>query len=96
MSTATPTQTPPRPARRQLVPGIPPHQLRAAGVGQVIEWFDFTAYGLLAVYFSDKFFPASASGLTALLGSFGILAVGFVVRPLAGLLIGAIADRWGR
>lgn len=82
--------------RRQLIPGIDGRQLRAVGIGQVIEWFDWTAYALLAVYFADQFFPASASGLTALLGSFGILAVGFIVRPLSGLVIGSIADHFGR
>lgn len=85
------------PARRsRLVPGIEARQMRAVGIGQVIEWFDWTAYALLAVYFADQFFPKSATGLTALLGTYGILAVGFVVRPLSGLVVGWIADHFGR
>lgn len=75
---------------------IPLRRLAGAGVGQTIEWFDWTAYAILAVYFADQFFPESASGLTALLGTFGILAVGFIVRPLAGLIVGALADHFGR
>lgn len=94
----TPSGTSPNPPprRRSLIPGIAPEQLRAAGIGQVVEWFDWTAYALLALYFADQFFPAEASGLVALLGTFGIMAVGFVVRPISGLLIGAIADHFGR
>lgn len=82
--------------RRSLIPGIAPEQLRAAGIGQVVEWFDWTAYALLALYFADQFFPEESEGLVALLGTFGIMAVGFVVRPISGLLIGAIADHFGR
>lgn len=76
--------------------GIPRHQLIAAGIGQVIEWFDWVSYALLAIYFAPQFFPAHTSSLVALLGTYGIMAVGFVVRPLSGLLIGAIADHFGR
>lgn len=86
----------PPPPHRPILPGIPNSQLRAVGIGQFVEWFDWAAYSLLAVYFANQFFPESAAGLTALLGSFGILAVGFIVRPLAGLVVGAIADRLGR
>lgn len=96
-TTSASDTTPPKgPTRRQLIPGIAPSQLRAAGIGQVIEWFDWTAYGLLAVYFSQQFFPADAEPLVALLGTFGIMAVGFIVRPISGLLIGLVADHFGR
>ena len=76
--------------------GIERRQLIGAGIGQVIEWFDWTAYALLAVYFAPQFFPADTSGLVALLGTYGILAVGFIARPLAGLVVGAVADHFGR
>lgn len=75
---------------------IPREQLAAASVGQVIEWFDWNAYALLAVYFSKQFFPDGSSELVALLGSFGIMAVGFLFRPLAGLIVGKVADHFGR
>lgn len=91
-----PSTTPQDPARRPLLPGIPPAQLRAAGIGQVVEWFDWTAYALLAVYFSSQFFPPGTGALVSLLGGFGIMAVGFIVRPISGLLIGLVADRLGR
>ncbi|WP_211439539.1 MFS transporter [Corynebacterium glutamicum] len=82
--------------KKNFVPGIPMAQLRSGAIGNLIEWFDWNAYALLSVYFAAQFFPAGTSPLVALLGSFGIMAVGFIVRPLAGLAIGVIADRFGR
>lgn len=79
-----------------LVPGVSRRQLRAAAVGNLIEWFDWNAYALLSVYFAARFFPAGTSPVVALLGTFGIMAVGFIARPLAGLVIGTVADRFGR
>ncbi len=75
---------------------IPRRQLAAAAAGQFIEWFDWNAYALLSVYFAYQFFPEDASPLAALLGTFGIMAVGFFFRPVAGLIVGRIADRFGR
>lgn len=75
---------------------IPRRQLAAASVGQLIEWFDWNAYALLAIYFASQFFPPDASPLVSLLGTFGIMAVGFLFRPLAGLIVGKIADHFGR
>lgn len=72
-------------------------QLFAASVGNLVEWYDWYAYSYLAIYFSAQFFPAeSSSSLVPLLASFGVFAVGFFMRPLGGLLLGAIADRHGR
>lgn len=79
-----------------LIGGISGRQLTAAAVGNLLEWFDWNAYAFLAVYFSPLFFPKGTSALVALLGSFGILAIGFLCRPLAGLVIGFLADRVGR
>lgn len=62
----------------------------------MIEWFDWNAYAFLSVYFSRHFFPADTPPLVSLLGTFGIMAVGFICRPLSGLLIGLLADRVGR
>ena len=49
--------------------------------GTLIEWYDFYIYGVLAVFFSQHFFPAGNDAL-ALLASLGIFWTGFVVRPL--------------
>ena len=76
-----------RHSRRQLV---------AASVGNLVEWYDWYAYSFLAVYFSTQVFPDTGGDLTALLNTFAIFAVGFFMRPIGGLLMGAVADRLGR
>ncbi|PRY56667.1 MHS family alpha-ketoglutarate permease-like MFS transporter [Knoellia remsis] len=73
-----------------------PRQLAAASVGNLVEWYDWYAYSFLAVYFATQVFPESESGLTQLLNTFAIFAVGFFFRPVGGLLMGALADRIGR
>ncbi|MBB5140575.1 MHS family alpha-ketoglutarate permease-like MFS transporter [Thermocatellispora tengchongensis] len=72
-------------------------QLAAAAIGNLVEWFDWYAYSVLAIYFADQFFPSSSgSGVVSLLGALAVFAVGFFMRPLGGLLVGALADRHGR
>jgi len=80
----------------RTIGGIPRGQLSSAAVGNLIEWFDWNAYAFLSVYFAKQFFPANTSTVVALLGTFGIMAVGFLMRPIAGLVIGKIADLRGR
>lgn len=82
--------------KESVIPGIPRKQLQAAAIGNLIEWFDWNAYALLSVYFASQFFPKDTSPGVALLGTFGIMAVGFIARPIAGLVVGTIADRFGR
>lgn len=82
-------------------PGAPPgssaRQLAAASVGNAAEWYDWYAYSFLAVYIADQVFPKSASNsLVPLLSTFAVFAVGFFMRPIGGLLMGAVADRHGR
>ncbi|MGG2460257.1 MFS transporter [Streptomyces sp. RGM 3693] len=80
--------------------GRPPSQLRqlaAASVGNAVEWYDWYAYSFLAVYFADQVFPKGAgNSLVPLLSTFAVFAVGFFMRPVGGLLLGAVADRRGR
>lgn len=69
----------------------------AASVGNAVEWFDWYVYSMLAVYFAEQFFPASSEdSLVPLLSTLAIFAVGFFARPLGGLVIGMLADRFGR
>lgn len=67
----------------------------ATTIGNGLEFFDFTIYGFLALVIGKLFFPTldSYGQLLATVGSFG---VGFVMRPLGGIVIGAYADRAGR
>ncbi|MDA2813053.1 MFS transporter [Nocardiopsis sp. RSe5-2] len=65
-------------------------------IGTTIEWYDFFLYGsAAALVFGTVFFP-DADPLTGVLLSFGTYAVGFVARPLGGLVFGHFGDRTGR
>ncbi len=64
-------------------------------VGNLVEWYDWYAYAAFSLYFAGSFFESE--DLTAqLLKSAAIFAVGFLMRPLGGLLFGWYADRRGR
>ncbi|MEV5596404.1 MFS transporter [Streptomyces sp. NPDC052496] len=78
-------------------PARPVRQLFAASVGNAVEWYDWYAYTFLATYIAAQIFPKSASNsLVPLLSTFAVFAVGFFMRPVGGLLMGAVADRRGR
>ncbi|MFZ3599607.1 MFS transporter [Streptomyces sp. BH104] len=78
-------------------PAHPVRQLLAASVGNAVEWYDWYAYTFLATYIADQVFPKSAdNSLVPLLATFAVFAVGFFMRPVGGLLMGAVADRKGR
>src|SRR5580704_16530900 len=66
-----------------------------AGIGNVLEWYDFTVYAYLAGILGTKFFVVGDEN-TALLATFALFGVGFVARPLGGLLIGLFGDKYGR
>jgi MHS family alpha-ketoglutarate permease-like MFS transporter len=64
-------------------------------VGNLVEWYDWFVYSAFSIYFAKAFFPNG--DLTAqLLGSAAVFAVGFLVRPLGGWILGLYADRKGR
>jgi MFS family permease len=67
----------------------------AAALGNGLEFFDFTVYSFFAALIGKLFFPAS-SELGSLMLSLATFGVGFVARPLGGVVIGAYADRAGR
>jgi MHS family proline/betaine transporter-like MFS transporter len=67
----------------------------ATTIGNALEFFDFTVFGFLAFQIGRNFFP-SASGYGQLLLSVATFGVGFLMRPLGGVVIGAYADRAGR
>ena len=67
----------------------------AGMIGNVLEWYDFAAYGFLAATFATNFFPLE-NRMLSLLASYGVFAAAFVMRPLGGLLFGHIGDRVGR
>ncbi len=70
--------------------------LGLASLGAVLEYFDFQVYVFVAVAISGAFFPPGASLWLRQLQVFGIYAIGYLVRPIAGIIIAHYADRIGR
>lgn len=66
-----------------------------ASIGAGVEYYDFIIYGLLATYLSQAFFPGHDS-MANLLKTFAIFALGYLVRPVGGLIFGSLGDRYGR
>jgi MHS family proline/betaine transporter-like MFS transporter len=64
-------------------------------LGNFLEFYDFTLYGFFAIFIGRSFFPSSNPTLS-LLSSLATFGVGFVMRPVGGLVMGAYADRYGR
>jgi len=64
-------------------------------VGNVLEWYDFALYGYLATVFADQFFPSNDK-FASLIGAYAVFAIGFLARPLGGVIYGHIGDRFGR
>ena len=70
--------------------------LGLASLGAVLEYFDFQVYVFVAAAISIEFFPPGASPWLTQVQAFGIYAVGYLVRPAAGMIIAHYADRIGR
>src|SRR5882762_11311231 len=69
----------------------------ASVAGNAMEWYDFFAYGTAAaIVFGQLFFPVGSEPLLGTLGAFAAFAMGFVARPLGGIVFGHIGDRLGR
>ncbi|MDB5114884.1 MAG: alpha-ketoglutarate transporter [Mucilaginibacter sp.] len=64
-------------------------------LGNLVEWYDWYVYTAFSLYFSAAFFPKS-SELVQLLNTSGIFAIGFLMRPIGGWVMGTYADRNGR
>src|SRR5258708_19355081 len=67
----------------------------AAAIGNLLEWYDFGVYAYLASLIAAKFFP-SADPTASLLAAFAAYGVGFLARPLGGVVIGRLGDTKGR
>jgi metabolite-proton symporter len=77
-----------------------PNQLRqvivACFIGTTIEWYDFFLYGTAAALVFNRLFFPTLDPLAGTLSAYGTFAVGFVARPLGGLVFGHYGDRLGR
>lgn len=67
----------------------------SAALGQFVEWYDFVVYAYTASVIATLFFPAE-DRVASLLATFGVYAVGFVMRPLGGIVFGHFGDKLGR
>ncbi|MGG5172230.1 MFS transporter [Pseudarthrobacter sp. J1738] len=69
----------------------------ASMVGTVVEWYEFFLYATAAtLVFGKYFFPATGNELDGIISAFLTYAVGFVARPLGGIVFGQIGDKLGR
>jgi MHS family proline/betaine transporter-like MFS transporter len=68
--------------------------LTIAVLGNMVEWYDANLYGLLAIFLAKAFF-SFGNPATALLATYATLFTSFIVRPVAGLLLGRLADLRG-
>ncbi len=69
--------------------------ITSAALGQFVEWYDFVIYAYSAVIIARLFFP-SEDPVAGVLAVFGVYAVGFLMRPLGGIVFGILGDRMGR
>jgi len=69
----------------------------ASMAGTIVEWYEFFLYGTAAtLVFGKLFFPQTGNELDGIIAAFATYAVGFIARPLGGVVFGHIGDRIGR
>lgn len=80
--------------------GVARRQLRtvvaSSVVGTTVEWYDFFLYGTAAGIIFNRFYFPNGNEVVATVLSFATFALGFVARPVGGLIFGHIGDRLGR
>src|SRR5256885_7172996 len=64
-------------------------------IGNALEWYDFSVYGYFVAAIGQHFFPRE-NPTAQLLAAFGVFAIGYLMRPIGGAVIGHIGDRLGR
>ncbi len=84
--TASPAARSPRQVRRAVVASV---------IGNGLEWFDFLIYGFFTPFIAAAVFPSDDPAVSLLL-TWATFAIGFLVRPLSGVVLGLYADRAGR
>jgi len=75
-------------------------RVAAAVVGNAFEWYDFTIYAYMTPIISSLFFPVDpndpATQINAVLATTAVFGVGFFMRPVGGVVLGVIGDKYGR
>ncbi|MFF8846171.1 MFS transporter [Streptomyces sp. NPDC015127] len=93
MDTAPPSPSGP------VTPGSSPNRRRvatAAALASAVEWYDYFVFGIAAaLVLGDLYFPAGSSS-AGVLAAFATFAVGFLARPVGGIIAGQLGDKHGR
>jgi MHS family alpha-ketoglutarate permease-like MFS transporter len=82
-------------ANESLTPARRLRSIFSGSVGNLVEWYDWYVYAAFSLYFAQAFFP-KGDRTSQLLNTAAVFAVGFLMRPLGGWLLGRYADRHGR
>ncbi|MDR0407259.1 MAG: MFS transporter [Holosporales bacterium] len=69
--------------------------IRIGVLANMLEWLDYSLYGAFSAVMAPLFFPSS-DAFASQLAAFGVFALGFIARPLGGVLFGHIGDKVGR
>jgi MHS family alpha-ketoglutarate permease-like MFS transporter len=83
----------PNPAQLSTITRI--RSIIGGSLGNLVEWYDWYVYTAFSLYFSAAFFPKE-NQTVQLLNTAGIFAIGFLMRPIGGWVMGAYADKKGR
>jgi MFS transporter, MHS family, proline/betaine transporter len=81
--------------RRQLEVANLNRRTIPAGLGTLVEWYDFSVYAFVAPALSRVFFPTSDPAV-GLIATFGVFAAGYGMRALGAIVLGSLGDRVGR
>ena len=75
-------------------------KIASAVIGNAMEWYDFSIYAYMTPIISTLFFPVDpkdpATQINALLATTAVFGVGFFMRPVGGVVLGVVGDRYGR
>src|SRR3954467_12250201 len=80
----------------EVSPGMLRRVAAATAIGTAVEWYDFFIYGRAAALVFNKLFFPSFGPLVGALAARSTYAVGFIARPLGGVVFGHIGDKVGR
>lgn len=94
-STTKPTSPPDTESGKNAASTTDIKSLGASLTGQILEWYEWSSYAVFAPFIATAMFNKGDS-TSALLATFGVFAVGFLVRPLGGIVFGRVADKRGR
>src|SRR5580704_9725789 len=83
-------------AQQTPAPGLLRRVIVASLISTTIEWYDFFLYGTAAALLFNKLFFPKADPITGAMLAFSTYALGFVARPVGGLVCGHFGDRIGR